>query len=144
MGESVVTFIRPVALALVPVLLSGCGTGKPFTQPNIDQAHAVHILTDNVHDHLFPVGDSRIFFTRIDEENRGLNLSGVAEEAYVTPGVHTIRIQFSQGSWTSSGKLVLDAKEGHVYVAHHEVGQGVRFWFVDATTGKVVGRMADD
>lgn len=137
-------YINRIACLVVLAVLSGCGTGKPFVQKNIDQSHAVRIVTDNVHDHLIPVDDSRIFFTQIDQEKRGINFSGVAEEAYVSPGVHTIDMMFSQGNWHSYGKLVLDAQEGHVYVAHHEVGQGVRFWFVDATTGKVVGRMADE
>ena len=63
-----------------------------------------------------------------------------APEVYVLPGRHYLTVLYLVGSYWSEGALWLDAEAGHTYnVLWEAQGGGVRFWLVDAATGRPVG-----
>jgi len=79
--------------------------------------------------------------TTIDDKGTAWVWEGLgADSAFVLPGKHRVRLDYSKHRLHASANLWLVCEPGDTYVAKvRSVGYRIRFWFEDKRTGKVVG-----
>ncbi len=121
-------------------LLSGCNTTTPTYSPeNLEKEQSAYLKADSEHDHgIFVAADERLYIHNINGEKAGDFFKGYPEDAYISPGITEVKVDYYQGQVSSEGCVKFTAEAGKNYIIRkkREVRK-VRYW-VELEGGKEI------
>jgi len=135
------------AIILVTTLAVGCATPVYIPQgmdADKKSSHAVLRAEPDPNPHLFRFGNYAIVITYVDDRFlfNPFYLRSFPEAAYLTPGPHTIHVQFYQWYSQADACMELDAVAGESYLIRaHPMGDNVQIWLENSNTGDAVGNI---
>lgn len=135
---------------LVVFALTACSPDvRRFVPPEVDSAHAAHLIAESDPPRDFPRRDEHyLLFETVD--GKPIRSKWVPQkwlaEIYVTPGMHTLAVVYVHAGLSASARLQIDAEAGATYFVHRKAdAYGVRIWTTQGSPGgPVVGRMLRD
>lgn len=140
------TTLRLFLLVSSIAFLSACvskGEVNPQKELVLTGTGQARITGNSTHNHEVLRGyDRLVMITSLDEESmyRWGWTTEYPESLLISPGKHTIGVQFRTGYSLAQGKLWFVAESEKSYIVRTEAkGYGISFWIEDMASGNTVG-----
>ena len=129
----------------VLVAFMGCATSKvPFVAPGAVVGQAAIVTVEPVCKNGGLSKDGVVSITEIDGLRTSPSAFGKPNPvAYVAAGEHKFSVEHALGHGAFHAQLRLHAEAATSYLLHCEGSWRERFWFTEASTGRVVGGLVD-
>lgn len=128
------------------MLLSACaskGEVNPQKEIALTGTGQARITGNSTHNHEFLRGyDRLVMITSLDEESmyRWGWTTEYPESLLISPGKHTIGVQFRTTYGLATGKLWFEAESEKTYIIRTKAqGYGISFWIEDMASGNTIG-----